>query len=398
MHNEILHVAEQIPLILILGPLLLTGWFAHVAGEKTGIPRVTVLLIIGVLAGPDVLDLIPDKVSDWFDQVTHLALAMVGFLLGERFLGRELKRSGRKVLIISIGEVLAAAGAVFLATQLIGLDPVMGLLLAAMAPASAPAATLDVIEEKSANGPLTRTVLGVVAIDDAWGVILFSLLLVAAQTLQSDAAPLSWMVSAVWEVVGGIVLGVVLGIPMAWMTGRTREGEPTLLEASGFVLLCGGLALWLNLSYLLACMALGATVANRAKHYTRPFSDIKGAKEPFMVMFFLLAGFKMDIDMLPTLGVIGLVYIVSRSVGLIGGGALASSVAGADEVVRRHVGWCLLSQAGVALGLALLVAERFPDIGSKILPLVIGSTVIFELLGPVFVRWRLKKAGEIPSS
>ncbi|WP_227662961.1 cation:proton antiporter [Marinobacter daqiaonensis] len=392
-----MHVSEHIPLILIFGAMLLTGWFAHVAGEKTGIPRVTLLLIIGVLAGPDILDLVPDQVSSWFDQVTHLALAMVGFLLGERFMGRELKRSGRKVLIISVGEVLAAAGIVFLATQLIGLDPVMGLLLAAMAPASAPAATLDVIEEKGARGPLSRTVLGVVAIDDAWGVILFSLLLVVAQALSTDAAPLGWMVSALWEVLGGIALGVILGIPMAWMTGRLRDGEPTLLEASGFVLLCGGLALWLNLSYMLACMALGATVANRAKHYKRPFSDIEGAKEPFLVMFFLLAGFKMDVDMLPSLGVIGLVYIASRTIGLVGGGALASSVAGAEEVVRRNVGWCLLSQAGVALGLALLVEERFPEIGSKILPLVIGSTIIFELLGPVVVRWRLKKAGEIPT-
>lgn len=397
MQNEILHISDSIPLILILGALLLTGWIAHVAGEKTGIPRVTVLLVIGVLAGPDILDLIPDKVSDWFDQVTHLALAMVGFLLGERFMGRELKRSGRKVLIISIGEVVAAAAAVFLATQIIGLDPVMGLLLAAMAPASAPAATLDVIEEKGANGPLSRTVLGIVAIDDAWGVILFSLLLVAAQALNSDTAPLSWMASAAWEVFGGVALGIILGIPMAWMTGRIKEGEPTLLEASGFVLLCGGIALWLNLSYLLACMALGATVANRAKHYKRPFSDIKGAKEPFMVIFFLLAGFKMDIDVIPALGMIGAVYIVSRSIGLIGGGALAASLAGADETVRRNVGWCLLSQAGVALGLALLVEERFPEIGGKILPLVIGTTIIFELLGPVFVRWRLKKAGEIPS-
>lgn len=397
MQQEIFHISDTIPLTLILGAMLLVGWFSHIAGEKTGIPRVTVLLVIGVLAGPDVLDLVPDKVSNWFDQVTHLALAMVGFLLGERFIGRELKNSGRQVLIISLGEVAAAALAVFLATQLIGLDIVTGLLLAAMAPASAPASTLDVIQEKGANGPLSRTVLGVVAIDDAWGVILFSLLLVLAQALNSDMAPMSWMISSLWEVLGGIALGVILGIPMSWMTGRLREGEPTLLEASGFVLLCGGVALWLNLSYLLACMALGATVANRAKHYKRPFSDIKGAVEPFMVMFFLLAGFKMDIDMLPSLGVIGLVYIVSRTVGLVGGGALASSLAGADPVVRRNVGWCLLSQAGVALGLALLVEERFPEIGSKILPLVIGSTIIFELLGPVFVRWRLKKAGELPT-
>ncbi|MBB3185096.1 Kef-type K+ transport system membrane component KefB [Halomonas fontilapidosi] len=397
MQQDILHISDTVPLTLILGAMLLVGWFSHIAGEKTGIPRVTVLLVIGVLAGPDLLDLVPEKVSSWFDQVTHLALAMVGFLLGERFIGRELKRSGRKVLIISLGEVVAAAAAVFLATQLIGLDPATGLLLAAMAPASAPASTLDVIQEKGASGPLSRTVLGVVAIDDAWGVILFSLLLVLAQALDSDMAPVSWMLSSLWEVLGGIALGVILGVPMSWMTGRLREGEPTLLEASGFVLLCGGIALWLNLSYLLACMALGATVANRAKHYKRPFSDIKGAVEPFMVMFFLLAGFKMDIDMLPSLGVIGLVYIASRTVGLVGGGALASSMAGADPVVRRNVGWCLLSQAGVALGLALLVEERFPEIGSKILPLVIGSTIIFELLGPVFVRWRLKKAGELPS-
>ena len=375
--------------------LLLVGWSAHVAGEKTGIPRVTLLLLVGVLAGPHVFDLIPHEVASWFDQVTHLALAMVGFLLGESFLGRELRESGRTVMMVSVGEVMAVSLVVFLTALALGMGPVVALLLAGLAPASAPASTLDVIRETGAQGPLSRTVLGVVAIDDAWGVILFSLLLVVAQAVASDAAPMSWLLSGLWEVLGGVMLGVLLGWPMALLTGRMRPGEPTLLEASGFVLLCGGLALYLNLSYLLACMALGATVANRAKHYKRPFREIEGVSQPFLVMFFLLAGYKLDVEALPALGWIGLAYILARSVGLIAGGAVSARLAGAPEAVQRNVGWCLLSQAGVALGLALLVEDRFPELGRQVLPLVIASTAIFEVAGPVVVRWRLRRAGEI---
>ncbi|MCG8610855.1 MAG: cation:proton antiporter [Pseudomonadales bacterium] len=380
--------------MLVVGALLLVGWIAHTAGKRVHIPRVTILLIVGVISGPAVLDLIPASIADWFVHVTHVALAMVGFLLGGSFTRKEMKATGKVVLAVSIGETLGAAVAVFLVALLCQLDLVTALLLAGIAPASAPAATLDVIRENHAHGPLAKTVLGVVAIDDTWGVILFSLLLAFAEAIRGHGDPLHELATACWELGGAIGLGVILGIPMAWCTGRLNKGEPTVLEAAGFVLLCGGLAVWLDVSYLLACMTLGAMVANFAKHHKRSFRDIEGASEPFLVIFFLLAGYALEFSALLTLGVVGGAYIIARSFGLIVGGSVSARMVNAAPQIQRHIGWCLLPQAGVALGLALLVAERIPDVGAQILTLIIATTVVFELVSPSITRRHLKLAGE----
>jgi Kef-type K+ transport system membrane component KefB len=389
--------ATQLPELLILGALLLAGFFAHAIGRSTHVPRVTLLLVLGIAAGPAALDLIPSRAAEWFPQVTHVALAMVGFLLGESFAGREIRESGRVVLAVSIAVTIGSALAVFAATAALGADLAMALLLAGIAPATAPAATLDVVREYAASGPLTRTVLEVVAIDDAWGVILFSLLLVVAESLagQAGSAPGIDLLRGLWDVVGALVLGIVVGVPMAWMTGRIQEGEPTLIEAAGFVFICGGLALLLHVSYLLACMALGATVANRATHHTRPFREIEGASQPFLVMFFLLAGYECDLGATRTLGSIGVGYVVARVAGRVLAARLAARAAGAPEVVQRHVGWCLLPQAGIALGLALLATDRLPQLADTLLPLVISATVVFELVGPATTWWHLDRAGEL---
>lgn len=392
------HVASmQPPELLVVGALLLAGWLAHSIGRSTHVPRVTLLLLLGIIAGPSVLDVIPEQVSDWFPQVTHLALAMVGFLLGESFVGREIKESGRTVLFVSLGVSLGSALAVFAVVAGLGFDLVIALLLAGIAPATDPAATLDVVREYAAKGPLTKTVLEVVAIDDAWGVIIFSLALVAAEALVGNGATSASedLLRAGWDVGGALVLGVVIGIPMAFMTGRVQAGEPTLLEAAGFVFICAGLAQWLNVSYLLACMALGATVANRAKHHTRPFREIEGASQPFLAMFFVLAGYECDLGVVKTLGLLGGSYVGARVVGRVAGGWLSARAAGASDVVRKNVGWCLLPQAGVALGMALLVSERLPELGETLLPLVIAATVLFELVGPATTWWYLDRAGEI---
>lgn len=385
----------ELSTLIVLGLFLLAGHAAHAIGAQVHVPRVTLLLLLGVIVGPYVLDLVPADVAEWFPLVAQMALAMVGFLLGERFLGRDLRQSGRTVLWISLGETLVVVALVFLALLAVGAPLPLALLLAGIAPATAPAATVDVVQENHAKGPLADVLLRVVAIDDAWGVIMFSLLLVLAEGLIGEAAAGVEVLSGVWEVLGAGLLGFALGIPMAWVTGRVRAGEPTLLEASGFVFLCAGLALALELSYLVACIVLGATVANRAKHHTRPFRDIEGVSEPFLAIFFVLAGYRFELNLLTVIGVWAGVYVVARSAGKILGGRFGARLAGAPDPVRQRIGWCLLPQAGVALGLALLVIDRLPELGQAILPLVIASTVFFELIGPVVTQWHLRKAGEL---
>ncbi|MCP4782984.1 MAG: sodium:proton exchanger [Fuerstiella sp.] len=382
-------------MLVLVGGLLLAGYAAHLLGGRLHVPRVTLLILLGVVCGPYFLNIVPATMSGWFTYVAHFALAMVGFLLGEGFVGKKMKSLGWAVLTLPLTYVFCAAFLVFLATFAVEWSVVTALVLAGIAPSSAPAATVDVIRENHAAGQLAKTLLRVVAIDDAFGIVLFSLLLATAEGIVGERAATTEILLGLWEVVGALLLGVMLGLPMAWLTGRLRKGEPAILEAAGFVFLCGGLATLLDVSYLLACMVLGTVVANRAKHYTRPFHAIEGASDPFLAVFFVLAGFRLELDALTSVGLLGIAYILSRAAGLILGGRLGARIADAPPEVQKHIGWCLLPQAGVALGLALLAAEKLPEIGERLLPLIIASTVVFEVIGPISTQRHLRQAGEL---
>lgn len=381
--------------LLFLGAMLLAGYLAHITGPRIYIPRVTLLLIAGAICGPSVLGLMPQNVSEWFPFVAHMALAMVGFLLGENFVGKEIKEKGRVVLWVTVWETMLTAALVFVALAVVGAPIALALLLAGIAPASAPAAIFETVREGKFKGSLTDTVLGVVAIDDALGVLIFSILLVVAQAITGHGTHFSELLKGLWEVFGAVLTGGIVSLPMVWVTTHIREGEPTLVEAAGFVFLCAGLASILNVSYLLASMVLGAVVANRAKENMRPFHVMEGIREPFLAIFFILAGFRFDLSKLVALGLVGVVYVAARTAGLVLGGRIAGKIVKAPKEVRSRVGWCILPQAGVALGFALLAREKLPEFGESALPLIIGTTIVFEIAGPLIARWHLNKAGEL---
>jgi len=381
--------------LTLIGLMLLAGYVAHIIAPKIYVPRVSLLLLAGVICGPSVLGLVPCKANQWFPFVAHMALAMVGFLLGENFVGKEIKQKGRMVLGITIGETVLTAGLVFAALLMAGTPMALALMLAGIAPASAPAAIFETVREGKSQGPLTDTVLGVVAIDDALGVILFSLFLVTAQGIAGEGAHFSQLLNGLWEVFGAILVGALISFPMVWATTRVRGGRATLVEAAGFVFLCAGLASMLKVSYLLSTMVLGAIMANRASEDMRPFHAIEGVREPFLAVFFVLAGFGFEPRRLVALGLPGAVYILARTAGLVAGGRVAGKVVRAPKEVQSRVGWCILTQAGVALGFALLAQEKLPQYADAILPLIVGTTIIFEITGPLIARWHLSKAGEL---
>ena len=385
---------NHLPDLLIIGIVFLVGWAAHVVGSKTHIPRITLLLSLGIVTGPSLFNLVPEEIIAYFPTVAHLALAMIGFLLGESFYGFDKKEEQRSVLWLSLGASLFPAICVFLLCWIISGDLVLSLVLSGIASATDPAATVDVLSEVQARGKLSHILKGVVAIDDAWGVIIFSFALVLAGVFVGEGFNVEAALQGVVEVVGAIVLGICLGFPMSHLVGKHRPGEPTMVEAMGFVFICGGIALYLNLSYLLACMALGATVAKRAKHVSRPFHEIERASEPFLVVFFLLSGMILKLDTMPTIGLIAVAYIAARSFGKVYGARLTAKMTSAPDVVQKHLGWCMLPQAGVAIGMALLVAERLPSVAEAVLTLTVVTTVFFELTGPFITRWHIHQAGD----
>jgi len=384
-------------IFLTLGAVLLAGFVADGVGRRTALPRVTLLIAIGLLVGPSGFDLLPPSRNAWFPFVAHLALAMVGFLLGASLSAKESRENARAVLWISASVVVLGGAIVSTGLVLAGFPVVMALVLGGIASATDPVATSDVVHANGARGRFTSTLLGVVAIDDAWGLIYFSLMLTAAEAVSGDIWGLAVLSHAAWEVVGAIVLGCVLGLPMALLTGRVRAGEPTLAEALGFVFLCTGLALWFEVSFLLAAMVMGAVVANFARHHTRPFHAIQGIEWPFVVVFFVLAGASLELESLAGVGALAAAYVALRVLGRIAGGAVGAGFGGERGAIRRFMGLAMLPQAGVALGMALIATTRLPEFREPVIALVISSTILFELLGPVMTRFTLGWAGEMGS-
>jgi Kef-type K+ transport system membrane component KefB len=383
-------------ILLTLGGFFIAGLLADLLSRRTFLPRVTLLLLTGFLAGPAVLDLLPDFSEDWFPTLTKLALVMVGFLLGEKFTLSAFRERGRTVLWMSVGETLFASLFVMGVLLALGIRVEIAILLAGIAPASAPAATVDVVRETGAQGNFSETLLGIVAIDDAWGLLMFSILLSFAEVISGQSAGAGQaLLKGVWEVGGAILVGAVLGIPLAYLTGRIEQGEPTQAEALGMVFLSGGLSVWLNVSYILAAMILGATVANLASHRERCFNAIEGIEWPFMILFFVLAGASLHLDALMQAGLLGTAYVFCRVAGLVVGARISGRFCHADKRIRNWMGIALMPQAGVALGMALIAGQHFPDFKESIITVVIGSTVVFELLGPIAMRRVLIHVGEV---
>jgi Kef-type K+ transport system membrane component KefB len=379
-------------ILITLGALLLLGLLTDLLGRRTPLPRVTLLIFFGFVIGPSVMGLLPTESREWFPVAADLALVMVGFLLGGALSLQQLRKRGRTILLISSAKVITAFIVVGSGLILLGQSPVIALLLAAVATATAPAATADVVREQHGEGEFVETLLGVVAIDDAWGLMLFSLTLAVIEATTGTGSGGNELLVGIREIGGALLLGVGIGIPTAYLTGRLDPGEPTLAEALGVVFLCGGLAMWLHVSFLLAAMALGATVASLARHHRRPFHAIEGIEWPFMILFFLLAGASIEIEVVTTLGTLIVAYVALRAGGIVLGATAGSKLAGAGPHIRRWLGVALLPQAGVALGMALVAAERFPERAQELLPVAIAATAFFELVGPVFTRLAVQRA------
>ena len=260
---------QEYQIFLAIGGALLCGLVADEFGRRTPLPRVTVLILLGVFAGDAFLGIIPSELNEWYGFLATVALTMVAFLLGGRLSLSTLKEHGKEILLVSLSVVSITVFFVGAGLILLGVPFEMAIVLAGIATATAPAATQDVVKQTGAKGPFTDTLLGVVAIDDAWGLMLFSFLLIAAATTSGNASP-EGLYSGVRDIGIAVAIGVIIGLPAAYLTGRLKKGEPIQSEALGVVFLCAGTALWLDVSFLLAGIAAGATVVNFARHHARP--------------------------------------------------------------------------------------------------------------------------------
>lgn len=378
--------------LLTIGFILLLGLLTSTIAQRTFLPRVTLLLIFGALIGQNTLDVIPHVFTDRFDIIANMALLMVGFLLGGKLTKDSLKESAGKILWISISAALLTTIIVSLGLIWAGVSLEVAILLGCIASATAPAAVLDVVAESGVKDKFSNLLLSIVAIDDVWALVLFSIGMAVVTSLNGLGGDTSFLVMVAKEIGGAVILGALIGLPAAYLTGRVRHGQPILTEALGIVFFCGGLAIWLGVSFLIASMVMGAIIANMAKHHEYPFHAIEGIEWPFMVIFFVLAGASLELTALKDIGLIGTVYIICRAIGKYLGAKIGSQLSRAEKATKKWMGAALFPQAGVAIGMALVASNQFPEYRQMLLSVVISSTVFFEIIGPVFTRMAIQRA------
>lgn len=370
---------EQAILLIVLGVLFLGGLAADHIGRITRLPRVTILLLLGLLVGQSGFGLLPEEADGWFEPISVIALTMVAFLLGAELTSENLAKHGRAIFTISLFIVCGTTLIVWAGLSALGVAPGLALVLGAIATATAPAAIGDVIRQSGIKNGFSETIAGIVAIDDVWGLIVFSVCLALVNQSTQWTGPIS---SAVYDLGGAALLGLVIGGPAAFLTGRLKPGEPQQIEALGITLLTAGLALWLEVSFLIAGMTAGAIIANFARHHDYAFNEIERIELPFMLLFFLLAGASLHLGELASVGWIAAAYIALRIAARIVAGELGARLGRVPAVEQHLYGPALLPQAGVAVGMALVAAEALPLWEARIVSLVIAATVVFELIGP----------------
>ncbi len=383
--------------LFYLALILFSGLICGRAVKLIKLPNVTGYLIAGLLIGPYVLNLIPKGVVTDFELISEIALSFIAFSIGAEFKFSYLKRVGVTPVIIAIFEALTASILVTVVLVLFGFSFQVSLLLGAIAAATAPAATIMVVKQYKAKGPVTDTLLSVVALDDAVALIAFGLSMAVVNSMQNPGQTSMAITVAmpIVEILSSIVLGFILGLLFNFPLKFFKKDSNRLIITLGFVFLGSAIATMLGLSSLLLCMSMGAAVINTSKSAESIFKVVDGITAPIFLMFFVVSGAELDITILPSIGLIGVLYLVFRVVGKITGAYVGSTITKATENVKKYIGLTLIPQAGVAIGLSLIASQMLPEYGTTIRAVVLCATLVYELVGPAITKIGLKKAGEI---
>ena len=394
-------------ILFYAGVVIASGLLFGKLAKYLHLPNVTGYLIGGLLIGPSILNIITADALEHMELVPSVALGFIAFSIGNEMKLTYFKRVGTRPIVIAIFEalfgVLIALAAILLYFFFAGkmsLENVrFALVLSAIAAATAPAATIMVVRQYKAKGILTETLMSVVAIDDSVAIMLFGIFVAIANALgptTGDTSVFMQILKPFIEILMslgiGAVLGLILTLGTKWFTGR---GNRISLVVT-IIFITVGLVEYLEGSALLACMMVGAMFANMSGKYEEVNGLIYFVTPPIFIMFFVLSGAELKLSVLGAVGLVGLIYVIFRVVGKIFGSWFGSRISHAEPVVAKYLGYALIPQAGVAIGLSLLATQILnPEMGSQIRAIILAATLIYELVGPVITKIALQKAGEL---
>lgn len=405
-----LHHLQHFPkvdILLLLGLALFGGSIGGRLFSKIKIPQVVGYIVIGLIVGQSGLNIIDQETIQILQPFSYFALGLIGFMIGGELKKSTLARYGRQFVWILLFEGMTAFVVVTALVSGIGLffmEPrsalATGLILGAIASATAPAATTDVLWEYKTRGPLTSIILGIVAMDDGLALLLFAMASSIAASLlgSSDGSTAKLFLYPLYDIGGAILLGVTCGLMLKQVIRKSSDNGKILAHSIGAVLIALGLARISHVDFLLAAMTVGVVITNgNPRKSVEVFQTVEKFTPPIYIVFFVLFGAKLTVASLTLpAAAIALAYLIGRTMGKMLGSRYGARISSAPATVQKYLPYCLFSQAGVAIGLSIVAGQRFSDsTGSMIVVVITATTFVVQLLGPPCVRMAVSKAGEV---
>jgi len=422
--------------LLLLGVVAILGFYFGRAARLARLPSLIGFMVLGVVLGPSVLGCFHHENLEALEFITNIALGFVAFSIGSELNLRSLKHLGKGIATVILAESFVAFLFVTLIVFLITRSWPVSLLFGALAPASAPAGTVAVIQEYKAKGSLTTALYAVVGFDDGLAILIFGFAAALARKMLvggtlgiggGGGSLIGAMKAPSLEILGSLAVGAALGFVFCLLVRKLHSGRDTLVMTFGTVLVATGLSLHFGLSLILTSMAAGFVLSNtRRESFVRRVTDpLRDIMPLLFIMFFCLAGAHLRLSDLPKLGAIGIAYILARSAGKIVGAGLGGVMGRIEKKMKKWLGLGILSQAGVAIGLSLIISTEFAElgrtpevvdavsrysaanpganpltydpltIGAAVITVVTATSIVFEIIGPILAKVALSKADEL---
>ncbi len=399
--------------LFAVGLLLLVGYFIGKIASKIKLPEITGYIIAGLIMGKSITGIVTHTMGESLQVITEVALGLIALTIGSEFSWFKLKRTGREVIIITLIQLFATFLSVTVALFLFKMPLPFALLLGAIASATAPAATVAIVHSLRAHGLFIDYLYGIVALDDAGSVILFGIIFSISSSflhVAGEAHNMMLMIlHAVGEVFLSIVLGLISGFFLHFFTRKKSNNNEILILSLGIILFTTALSIVLHLSPLLTNMATGAILINLSARNHRIFRIIEPVTPPLYALFFIIAGTELKLDVIFNTGtlIFGLVYILSRAIGKYSGVYIGCHISKTSNKIKKYLGVCMFPQAGVAIGLVLLIQtspvfnkiamnnELHASLISNLINIVLLSVLVNELLGPPLSKYAIIKGNEM---
>jgi len=385
-----MNIYVLVALVLILGFIL--GRILR----RLRLTEVLAYILSGIIIGR-VLNFSPPEQFSVI--ITGTTLAFVAYIVGLSFPFSFLRRMGKQIVIILIVQVfmtfIATLGFVYLLTR----DLPLSIILASLAPATAPAGTIAVLRDLRAKGTLTDITIALVGLDDALVILIYAVGIRLTKLLLGAEASMSLTFAyPLWEIFGALALGGAIGVAIAYFTKRINLSSDQIFVVSlAAAILCWGLAEMIGVSAILTCMALGTAVINlNVQIGNRSNELIDNIMTPVFVLFFATIGMEMDFSLFHVMWPLIIMYVVGRSIGKIAGCSLGAAISRSESKIKKYLGLAMLDQAGVAMGLAFLATQALSgyELGGSIITIMAATTVVHGLITPPLIQYAVKKAGE----